>query len=113
MVLFTNFRFSRYIGITIFPFVIINKKYKGNEIILNHEQIHRKQQLELLVIPFFIITLAIMFAVDLTKIHFASKLKRHMTPKILSIIGISIGAIMITAGIIIMFQKIEFNIPTH
>lgn len=65
------------------------------------------------VIPFFIITLAVMFAVDLTKIHFASKLKRHMTPKILAIIGVSIGAIMMAAGIIIMFQKIEFNIPSH
>lgn len=45
-----------YIGITIFPFMFLKyKALKGNTILINHEKIHLKQQLELLIIPFFII----------------------------------------------------------
>ena len=54
MILFSKFRFNKYIAITIFPFIIINKDYKGNEVLVNHEKIHLKQQLELLWLPFFI-----------------------------------------------------------
>lgn len=42
-------------GLTVFPFVFV--KYasdKENKFFLNHERIHLRQQLELLVIPFFI-----------------------------------------------------------
>lgn len=42
-------------GLTIFPFVFIKDKVdKGNFVIVNHEKIHLRQQLELLIIPFFI-----------------------------------------------------------
>jgi hypothetical protein len=42
-------------GITIFPFVVLSyKKDKENFVLLNHEKIHLRQQVELLVIPFFI-----------------------------------------------------------
>lgn len=42
-------------GITIFPFIVLSfKKDKLNPILLNHEKIHIRQQIELLVIPFFI-----------------------------------------------------------
>lgn len=44
-----------YRGLTVFPFVFV--KYaldKENEVFLNHERIHLRQQLELLVVPFFI-----------------------------------------------------------
>ncbi len=42
-------------GITFFPFVFLSdKKDKANPIFLNHEKIHLRQQIELLVIPFFI-----------------------------------------------------------
>ena len=38
-----------------FPFILIKKaKYKENQIFLNHEKIHLRQQLELLIVPFFI-----------------------------------------------------------
>lgn len=44
-----------YVAITIFPFIILkNKADKSNEILLNHERIHLRQQLELLVVPFFL-----------------------------------------------------------
>jgi len=54
MILFSKFRLNKYIAITIFPFIIINKEYKGDKTLLNHEKIHLKQQLELLWLPFFI-----------------------------------------------------------
>lgn len=44
-----------YRGLTIFPFVII--KYpnsKDNKVLLNHENIHIRQQLELFILPFYI-----------------------------------------------------------
>jgi hypothetical protein len=45
-----------YRGMTIFPFVIIrNEVDKNNDVLINHEKIHIRQQLELLIIPFFII----------------------------------------------------------
>lgn len=42
-------------GLTFFPFVFLrNEKDKQNEVLLNHERIHIRQQLELLVFPFFV-----------------------------------------------------------
>ena len=39
----------------LFPFVLIKyKHYAHNERLLNHEQIHLRQQLELLIVPFYI-----------------------------------------------------------
>ncbi|CAN0602198.1 unnamed protein product, partial [Ectocarpus sp. 12 AP-2014] len=45
-----------FIGITIFPFMFLKyKALKGNTVLVNHEKIHLRQQLELLIIPFFVI----------------------------------------------------------
>lgn len=45
-----------YTGITIFPFVFLkNNALKRNTVLVNHEKIHLKQQLELLVLPFYIL----------------------------------------------------------
>jgi hypothetical protein len=44
-----------YRGLAVFPFVFV--KYpvdKNNSIFVNHEKIHLQQQLELLILPFFI-----------------------------------------------------------
>ena len=44
-----------YRGITLFPFIfLLRKEDKRNKVLINHEKIHIRQQLELLVIPFFI-----------------------------------------------------------
>ena len=44
-----------YAGITIFPFVFLKyRTLKTNKVLLNHERIHLKQQLELLIIPFYL-----------------------------------------------------------
>lgn len=55
------FLFSKYLvpkgyrGLAVFPFVFVKfKKDKENLIFINHERIHLRQQLQLLVIPFFI-----------------------------------------------------------
>lgn len=42
-------------GFTFFPFVfLLRKEDKQNVVLINHEKIHIRQQLELLVLPFFI-----------------------------------------------------------
>ncbi len=43
-----------YTGITIFPFVFLKRKaLKEDAVLINHEKIHLKQQLEFLVLPFY------------------------------------------------------------
>jgi hypothetical protein len=42
-------------GITIFPFVLIKHSFDSeNKVLVNHEKIHLRQQLELLLLPFFV-----------------------------------------------------------
>jgi hypothetical protein len=54
MIFFSKFRFNQYIAITIWPFIFINVVHKGDTVLVNHEKIHIKQQLELFWLPFFI-----------------------------------------------------------
>lgn len=49
--------FKGFKAITLWPFIFVRKNYSFNEIDLNHENIHGKQQLELLIILFYIIYL--------------------------------------------------------
>ncbi len=42
-------------GITLFPFIIVSEReLKQSAVTINHEKIHIRQQLELLILPFFI-----------------------------------------------------------
>jgi hypothetical protein len=42
-------------GLTIFPFVFLKYTFDSeNKVLVNHEKIHIRQQLELLVLPFFL-----------------------------------------------------------
>lgn len=42
-------------GITLFPFIFLrNKSLKDNTILINHEKIHIRQQIELLIIFFYV-----------------------------------------------------------
>ncbi len=44
-----------YRGLAVFPFVFVKQALdKKNEVFVNHERIHLRQQLELLVFPFFL-----------------------------------------------------------
>jgi hypothetical protein len=43
-------------GLTVFPFVLLRDRNTQDHLVLmNHERIHLRQQLELLVLPFFVI----------------------------------------------------------
>ncbi|SEP80244.1 hypothetical protein [Flavobacterium urocaniciphilum] len=43
-------------GITLFPFIVLSEKIdKQDVVLLNHERIHLRQQLEMMVVPFFIV----------------------------------------------------------
>ena len=57
MILISKYLVPRgYNGLTIFPFVFLkHKRFSKDTIILNHEKIHLRQQLELLIFPFYII----------------------------------------------------------
>ncbi|UNZ00221.1 hypothetical protein MQE36_07725 [Zhouia spongiae] len=47
-----------YVGLTLWPVIFIkDNDLRQDEILINHEKIHLKQQLELLIIPFYIIYL--------------------------------------------------------
>ena len=44
-----------YAGMTVFPFIFLKEKqYLDNKVTINHEKIHIRQQLELLILPFYI-----------------------------------------------------------
>jgi len=44
-----------YSGLTIYPFVFLkHRSSKTDDVLINHEKIHLKQQLELLILPFYL-----------------------------------------------------------
>ncbi len=46
-------------GISLWPFIILrDKEDAGDAVFLNHERIHLKQQLELFILPFYLIYLS-------------------------------------------------------
>lgn len=47
--------FKGFKAITLWPFIFVRKECSFSNIDLNHENIHGRQQLELLIIPFYII----------------------------------------------------------
>lgn len=53
MIIIKGIPFRRINGITIFPFIIVRPK-NPDKVLINHERIHIRQQLELLIIPFYI-----------------------------------------------------------
>ena len=57
MILISKYIVPRgYLGITLFPFMFLKYRVlKTNRVLINHEKIHLRQQLELLIIPFFIL----------------------------------------------------------
>jgi hypothetical protein len=48
--------FLRRKGMAFFPFIFLREKlYRHDKILMNHERIHLRQQLELLVVPFYLL----------------------------------------------------------
>jgi len=56
MVLISRFLVPKgYNGLTVYPFVFLKRNaLKGDVVLINHENIHLRQQLELLILPFFL-----------------------------------------------------------
>ncbi len=56
MILISKYLVPRgYTGLTVFPFVFLKSKcLKNNVVLMNHEKIHLRQQLEMLVVPFYL-----------------------------------------------------------
>lgn len=42
------------VAIALYPLVLVSKEKHINEYVINHERIHLRQQLELLIIPFYL-----------------------------------------------------------
>jgi hypothetical protein len=55
------FTLGRAVGITLFPFIFIIPEMRGNNVVINHERIHLRQQGEMLVVIFYALYLASMF----------------------------------------------------
>lgn len=56
MIVFSKYLVPKgYVGITVFPFIILkNKALESDLVLINHESIHLNQQIELLIFPFYI-----------------------------------------------------------
>lgn len=56
MILFSKYLVPKgYVGITIYPFIFLKRRaLKGDRVLVNHEKIHLRQQIELLVILFYV-----------------------------------------------------------
>lgn len=52
------FFYKNYVGLSLWPFIILREaELKEDAILINHERIHLKQQLELLILPFYFLYL--------------------------------------------------------
>jgi len=55
ILVFKHFFYKNYVGLSLWPFIILkNTSLKDDSVLINHERIHLKQQLELFIIPFYI-----------------------------------------------------------
>lgn len=53
MIILKGIKLPKISGIALWPFIILKPK-KPNRTIINHEKIHLRQQLEMLVLPFYV-----------------------------------------------------------
>ncbi|MGJ8659070.1 hypothetical protein [Cellulophaga fucicola] len=60
MILVSKLFFRKnYVGLSLWPFIILKSDaLKADDTLINHEKIHLRQQLELLVLPFYILYLS-------------------------------------------------------
>jgi hypothetical protein len=55
ILVFKHFFYKNYVGLSVWPFIILkNDALKDDAVLINHEKIHLRQQLELLILPFYI-----------------------------------------------------------
>ncbi|MFS4468493.1 hypothetical protein [Maribacter sp. 2210JD10-5] len=54
ILVFRHFFYKNYVGLSLWPFIFLkDDTLKSDATLINHEKIHLRQQLELLVIPFY------------------------------------------------------------
>ena len=50
-----HFFHKNYVGLSLWPFIILkDNRLKEDAVLINHERIHLKQQIELLILPFYL-----------------------------------------------------------
>ncbi|WP_394750140.1 hypothetical protein [Spongiimicrobium salis] len=55
IVIFRHFFYKNYVGLSLWPFIILKDiQLKDDEVLINHERIHLKQQQELFILPFYL-----------------------------------------------------------
>lgn len=58
ILVFRHFFYKNYVGLSLWPFIFLkNGSLKNDDVLINHEKIHLRQQQELLIIPFYILYL--------------------------------------------------------
>jgi len=56
ILVFKHFFYKNYVGLSLWPFIILKEdSLKTDEVLINHERIHLKQQRELLILPFYML----------------------------------------------------------
>lgn len=56
ILVFKHFFYKNYVGLSLWPFIFLkHNDLKKDAVLINHEKIHLRQQLELLILPFYIL----------------------------------------------------------
>ncbi|NDV16843.1 hypothetical protein GO009_12475 [Muricauda sp. TY007] len=56
IVVFKHFFYKNYVGLSLWPFIILKEdSLMADEVLINHERIHLRQQQELLILPFYML----------------------------------------------------------
>lgn len=56
ILVFKHLFYKNYVGLSFWPFIILkNDSLKADSVLINHEKIHLKQQLELMILPFYVL----------------------------------------------------------
>ena len=66
------------IAIALYPFIIVNKNKKIDSCTINHEKIHLRQQIELLILPFYVWYI-IEYLIKLIKYRNTNKAYKHIS----------------------------------
>ena len=75
--IYTKRFFTKFSGCAVWPIIFLKSEYlKNDKVFVNHEKIHLRQQLELLIVPFYI-WYAVEFCVHLIRLK--SKYKAYRT----------------------------------
>jgi len=56
ILVFKHLFYKNYVGLSVWPFIFLkHNDLKKDKVLINHEKIHLRQQLELLIVPFYLL----------------------------------------------------------